>query len=414
MSYRRPHDAHTRHEHRRDHRHDHRRDSGSYSSSHRSHASDRTSSRKRSIPDSRRISSSVPSKSPRRSHNDSKPRPRSGAETSAKREAQKQYLQKQNRFKRKEACVNLLRQIEFENKLPPIPFRPKFVFNPVVPGGPQGLATYFLPELDYQRNSLEDSKFQFPLLCGADVGCPIDFIDVASLRIPPRKPGDPDPELHPDDAALLQDEQSQLAKMREELAQQHWVQRELISENTVHSNHHHVSQVEREAKALRDAKDREERILRELNARPRAELIEEGFEFANSEDLPPHPTKGEAVKPVRSWPLVPHDGLHGRKYATMHFDHDYAKHCSLPFADAARFVPTSIHSTVATLAIQKSHILRFVVCSQFRLPFAKCEKEDQKEEDCGCPTSWDVLYPRNPNGLFAAVCGDSDIDVATH
>ena len=182
-------------------------------------------------------------------------------------------------------------------------------------------------------------RYQFPLLCGVDVGCPLDFIDVSALRVPRRRPGEPAPALHPDDAELLHDEQDALAAMRADLLKQHWVQKEMISENTVHSDHHHVSQVEREEKQLKRAKAEEQRLLDQFqDGRSMAERIEDGFRFANAPELPPHPTKGDSVKPVRSWPLVPHDELHGRKYGTMHFDHDFAKKVAMPFPEAAEYV----------------------------------------------------------------------------
>eukprot|EP00750_Incisomonas_marina_P015388 INCI18212.1.p1 GENE.INCI18212.1~~INCI18212.1.p1 ORF type:complete len:521 (-),score=102.83 INCI18212.1:410-1972(-) len=315
------------------------------------YSSSSSSSRKRPAP---RGGSGAVAKSPRRSHHSqhsqhSQQQPRhrgrrgsSGSsrppETSAKRETQKRHLQKQNRENRKEKCADFLTTLVFENKLPAVPFPPKFVANQAVPGGVSGLATYFLPELDYQRSSLEESKYQFPLLCGVDVGCPLDFIDVSALRVPRRRPGEPAPALHPDDAELLHDEQDALAAMRADLLKQHWVQKEMISENTVHSDHHHVSQVEREEKQLKRAKAEEQRLLDQFqDGRSMAERIEDGFRFANAPELPPHPTKGDSVKPVRSWPLVPHDELHGRKYGTMHFDHDFAKKVAMPFPEAADY-----------------------------------------------------------------------------
>ena len=75
-----------------------------------------------------------------------------------KRKSQRLHLQKQNRLKRREQCANFLTALQFENTLPPIPFPPKVVRVNALPGGPKGLATYFLPELDYQRNTLEESK----------------------------------------------------------------------------------------------------------------------------------------------------------------------------------------------------------------------------------------------------------------
>jgi hypothetical protein len=223
-------------------------------------------------------------------------------------------------------------ELEFQNILPAVPFPPKFVIHQPVPGSLNGLAHYFMPDLDYQRSSLEESMYQFPLNCGASVGCPLDFIDVARFRIPPQKPGEPAPAVHPDDAELLQDEMDSMTAMRADLLKQFWVQKEFISENPVHDDQHHISHMERNEQALAKAKANERRVLEAMQAgKTTVERIVDGFAFVNppalaaaaaaggdaaaaaAAALPPHPTKGDQVRPVRSWPLLPHAQLHGRR-----------------------------------------------------------------------------------------------------
>jgi hypothetical protein len=210
--------------------------------------------------------------------------------------AQRRLQRKSKRKDKRAGESEFVCSLQFMNKLPELPYDPKFLKCPLEENR----------HYTYRETSLE-REYKFELLTGIDVGVNLDLIDISSYAVP-EKP----PELDPIDQQLI--EGASKSSTKQMTAPAAFL---LHPQYLTNDNDRTIQSASSSSVGMKDKEDQGW----EDDKQKQIQLINESFEAAK---LPPkHPTNPK-LRAEEILPLFPDEDLWGNDYSEVVFDTDPA------------------------------------------------------------------------------------------